>query len=923
MPTKLMDQRQLSPYHMSSLPSSFFSEELCFSSEKQVGYWKDPLDSCGIEGMPLISGSKLVSSSPIKKLAPMGGSTVDLELPQGYVFKDQKSKIGFEHYLGGMPGSSGSRNLWRAPNQDQISRLSTCAQPASQLVDRNKVNISGDYYENGLFSSSVSEVFNRKLSLSTTGGPFGRSMDTPDFGDNEPFESSKETEEQTIGNLLPDDEDLLSGIIDDHDYIACRNNGVDVEDDLFCSGGGMELEAGNNHKVNMASNFVGREPVYGPPKGSLGIFSSQHAYGERQSRSPSVRNINSNAVDTEDIPSEKYINQGTLVVFNLNSSVSNDELRQIFSAYGDVKEIRETPHKHHYRFVEFYDVRAAEAAFHALNKHDIAGNRIKLVPSRPGGAKRCLMQQLCPELDQNEPSGCQRVGPSCTSPPESFGSQGTKFDSVSFQDLQSSAQPLVSSFMDTAFHGSSSTIHSSFSPMKASVINGQINQSDTGNLSHSIRRFASGSHCMPGYHPHSLPEYHGGTANGIPFSSPRTMPSMDNCRPTGGFNNGICEACAGGLNNHRFEHNEATFGILGNGSGPTRGHLYHVNSSDTHHRPPSAMVWQTQPSFVNNIPSHPPIHGYPGTPSNLSNTLLSLYNHPVGSAPTVNPSIWDRHGYSGDTLETTAFHPGSLGNMGFPGSSPVHAMDRAPRRMLSHASGNCPDHSSSSAHTGSPQQQRRHNFHGKNMSSWNRRNDSNANQADKKQYELDIDRILHGEDSRTTLMLKNIPNKYTSKMLLTTIDENHRGTYDFIYLPIDFKNKCNMGYAFINMIDPQQIVPFYKAFNGKKWEKFNSEKVALLAYARIQGRQALIGHFQNSSLMNEDKRCRPILFHTDGPNAGDQEPFPMGTNIRSRPGRSRTAATEESNDGSPSTSTDDEESFSATGPSSISTKDSQ
>ncbi|CBI33083.3 unnamed protein product, partial [Vitis vinifera] len=35
--------------------------------------------------------------------------------------------------------------------------------------------------------------------------------------------------------------------------------------------------------------------------------------------------------------------------------------------------------------------------------------------------------------------------------------------------------------------------------------------------------------------------------------------------------------------------------------------------------------------------------------------------------------------------------------------------------------------------------------------------------------------------------------------------------------------------------------------------------------------------------MNEDKHCRPILFHTNGPNAGDQEPFPMGSNIRSRP----------------------------------------
>ncbi|GKV52559.1 hypothetical protein SLEP1_g59136, partial [Rubroshorea leprosula] len=121
------------------------------------------------------------------------------------------------------------------------------------------------------------------------------------------------------------------------------------------------------------------------------------------------------------------------------------------------------------------------------------------------------------------------------------------------------------------------------------------------------------------------------------------------------------------------------------------------------------------------------------------------------------------------------------------------------------------------------------------------------------------------------------------------------------------QNKCNVGYAFINMIDPQQIIPFYKAFNGKKWEKFNSEKVASLAYARIQGKAALIAHFQNSSLMNEDKRCRPILFHTDGPNAGDQEPFPMGTNIRSRPGRPRAASPENNGQVNSSTSAKGEE----------------
>lgn len=38
-------------------------------------------------------------------------------------------------------------------------------------------------------------------------------------------------------------------------------------------------------------------------------------------------------------------------------------------------------------------------------------------------------------------------------------------------------------------------------------------------------------------------------------------------------------------------------------------------------------------------------------------------------------------------------------------------------------------------------------------------------------FGLDLGKVLRGEDHRTTLMIKNIPNKYTQKMLLSTIDE--------------------------------------------------------------------------------------------------------------------------------------------------------
>mgnify|MGYP002776861882 CR=1 FL=1 len=51
-------------------------------------------------------------------------------------------------------------------------------------------------------------------------------------------------------------------------------------------------------------------------------------------------------------------------------------------------QVRETPHKRHHKFIEFYDVRSAEAALRALNRCDIAGKRIKLEPSRPGGVRK-------------------------------------------------------------------------------------------------------------------------------------------------------------------------------------------------------------------------------------------------------------------------------------------------------------------------------------------------------------------------------------------------------------------------------------------------------------------------------------------------------------------------------------------------------
>jgi RNA recognition motif 2 len=120
---------------------------------------------------------------------------------------------------------------------------------------------------------------------------------------------------------------------------------------------------------------------------------------------------------------------------------------------------------------------------------------------------------------------------------------------------------------------------------------------------------------------------------------------------------------------------------------------------------------------------------------------------------------------------------------------------------------------------------------------------------DTSEFDIQVDKIF--KENKTTLMVRNIPNKYTKELMLETIDAYFKDTYDFFYLPIDFKNNCNVGYAFINFKDLKHIEPFVKKFNQKKWAIFNSEKICSIKYARIQGKEECEKHFKDSSLMKQ------------------------------------------------------------------------
>ena len=138
--------------------------------------------------------------------------------------------------------------------------------------------------------------------------------------------------------------------------------------------------------------------------------------------------------------------------------------------------------------------------------------------------------------------------------------------------------------------------------------------------------------------------------------------------------------------------------------------------------------------------------------------------------------------------------------------------------------------------------------------------------SEKEKNIINLMDILQCKDLRTTIMIKNIPNKYTITSFLEEINENFKNTYDIFYLPIDYINKCNLGFAFINFVEPFHIILFYELYRGKKWKKFNSDKICELLYAKYQGRKELISHFEKGKVLSfENEEKRPLILPVPNP----------------------------------------------------------
>lgn len=132
-----------------------------------------------------------------------------------------------------------------------------------------------------------------------------------------------------------------------------------------------------------------------------------------------------------------------------------------------------------------------------------------------------------------------------------------------------------------------------------------------------------------------------------------------------------------------------------------------------------------------------------------------------------------------------------------------------------------------------------------------------------------------GDGMKTTQMMQNVPNDYSRQMLLDLLDNlGFADKYDFVYLPLDFKTKRSLGYAFLNFVSEEAAIKFHKAFDGFSNWGLPSRKVCQVSWSALQGIEAHIECYRNSPVMHPSvpEQCRPLLYKD-----GQQLPFPEPT----------------------------------------------
>jgi hypothetical protein len=105
------------------------------------------------------------------------------------------------------------------------------------------------------------------------------------------------------------------------------------------------------------------------------------------------------------------------------------------------------------------------------------------------------------------------------------------------------------------------------------------------------------------------------------------------------------------------------------------------------------------------------------------------------------------------------------------------------------------------------------------------------------------------EDMMTTVMIRNIPCKYTQEWLIEEISSGFTDQFNFFYMPVARKSPGCLGYAFINFVHDEDASQFLIEFENYAFPKQpNSTKRATVAYAALQGFEKNVKFYDRSKI---------------------------------------------------------------------------
>jgi len=96
----------------------------------------------------------------------------------------------------------------------------------------------------------------------------------------------------------------------------------------------------------------------------------------------------------------------------------------------------------------------------------------------------------------------------------------------------------------------------------------------------------------------------------------------------------------------------------------------------------------------------------------------------------------------------------------------------------------------------------------------------------------------HSMEARTTVMIRNIPYKYSVDELAAEIEESgFQGMFDLVYLPMLANRLSNCGYAFANFTSPAAASEFRSIFSKHRFNQHHDKfsKHTSVSYAKNQG----------------------------------------------------------------------------------------